>query len=68
MTLHRITLRKGADLDGFRQAARALVANDAPPEAVSWSTSDEPGLFSALNPLPEGEDRLAAASGVRGEG
>ncbi len=66
MSAHRITLREGADLDGFRHATRALVANEVPPEAVSWSTLDEPGLFGA-HPLREGEDRLAAASGVRGE-
>ena len=54
VSAHRITLREGADLDGFRHAARALVANEVPPEAVSWSTLDEPGLFGA-HPLPEGE-------------
>ncbi len=61
MTPHRITLREGADLDGFRHATRALIARDVRPEAVSWSTLDEPGLFGA-HPLPEGEGRLAAAS------
>jgi DNA polymerase len=67
MNLQRITLRDGADLEGFRQAVRALVANGVAPESVSWGTFEEPGLFSAPNPLPEGEGRLAAASGVRGE-
>ena len=61
MTPHRITLREGADLDGFRHATRALIARDVRPEAVSWSTLDEPGLFGA-HPLSEGEGRLAAAS------
>ncbi len=64
MSLHRISLRDGADLEGFRQAVRALIGSDVSPEAVSWNTPEEPGLFGA-NPLPEGEGRLAAASGVR---
>jgi len=42
-----ITLRPGADLDGFRKAARSLVAQGVPPEAVTWSVSDAPGLFGA---------------------
>ena len=64
MTPHRITLRDGADLDGFRRATRALVANEFPPEAVSWSTLDEPGLFG---PLPErGAERRDSGDRVRG--
>ncbi len=40
-----ISLRPGADLDGFRTAVRSLVAQGVPPEAVSWSVTDSPGLF-----------------------
>jgi uracil-DNA glycosylase len=47
VTPQRITLQDGADLDGFRKAVRALVAQDAPPDAVAWMTSDAPGLFGA---------------------
>ena len=64
MSAHRITLREGADLDGFRHAVRALVASGVAPELVSWSTRDEPGLFG---PLPEGEVERRG-SGDRGRG
>jgi uracil-DNA glycosylase len=50
-----ISLRPGADLDGFRTAARSLVAQDVPPEAVTWSVTDAPGLFGA------DADHIAAA-------
>lgn len=42
-----ILLRPGADLAGFRDAARRLVAQGVPPEAVTWSVTDSPGLFGA---------------------
>ncbi|HEY8564404.1 MAG TPA: UdgX family uracil-DNA binding protein [Beijerinckiaceae bacterium] len=45
MTLHRITLRDGADLDGFRRAVRRLVAEELGPQHVLWSLGGEPGLF-----------------------
>ncbi|WP_349370569.1 UdgX family uracil-DNA binding protein [Salinarimonas sp.] len=32
--MRRVTLQPGADLDGFRRAARALVAEGVPPDAV----------------------------------
>jgi probable DNA metabolism protein len=38
-----VSLRPGADLAGFRDAARRLIAAGTPPEQVSWS--DAPGLF-----------------------
>jgi len=28
VTLHRVTLKEGADLDGFRHAVRGLMAQD----------------------------------------
>jgi DNA polymerase len=42
---HRATLRPGADLDGFRQAVRRLVAAGARPEEVVWSVADTPDLL-----------------------
>ena len=60
MSAHRIHLNEGADLDGFRRAARALVANGVLPESVGWNTVEEPSLFGVL-PLLEGE-------GARGAG
>ncbi len=37
-----ITLQGPADLEGFRRAARALLAQQMLPEQVSWHTVDEP--------------------------
>jgi DNA polymerase len=45
MTLHRITLKTGADLDGFRRAVRRLVAEELAPQHVVFAIDDTPGLF-----------------------
>jgi DNA polymerase len=45
MNLHRITLKPGADLDGFRRAVRWLAAEEFAPQHVVWAISDEPSLF-----------------------
>lgn len=45
-----VGLRPGADLAGFRDAARRLIVAGTPPEQVSWS--DAPGLFGTA---PGGE-------------
>ncbi len=42
-----ILLRPGADLSGFRDAARRLVAQKVPPEAVTWSVETAPSLFGS---------------------
>jgi len=42
-----ILLRPGADLTGFRDAARRLAASGARPEAVTWSVESAPGLFGS---------------------
>jgi uracil-DNA glycosylase len=42
MAPYRIVLSDGADLDGFRQALRLLIARGAPPTEVVWSVGDEP--------------------------
>jgi uracil-DNA glycosylase len=45
MSLHRITLQDGADLDGFRRAVRRLIAEELAPQHVIWTISDAPDLF-----------------------
>jgi uracil-DNA glycosylase len=42
MTLRHISLRASADLDGFRQAARKLVAEGVAPDEVAWTADDTP--------------------------
>lgn len=43
--MKRVTLKPGADLDGFRAALRALLHAGVPPQDVVWD--DAPGLFGA---------------------
>lgn len=45
MTLHRITLKTGADLHGFRKAVRWLIAEELAPQHVVFAIDDAPGLF-----------------------
>jgi DNA polymerase len=45
MQIVRMPLRAGADLAGFRRAARRLIAQRVPPEAVEWNTGAESTLF-----------------------
>ncbi|WP_230532521.1 UdgX family uracil-DNA binding protein [Microvirga roseola] len=56
MNPHPITLRDGADLDGFRRAVRWLMAEELAPQHVVWSIGDAPGLF--------GEDAVGEAPPV----
>ena len=44
-TLVRIALRPGADLDGFRAAARALAGDGVRPEDIVWSDAEAGDLF-----------------------
>jgi DNA polymerase len=44
--LRAVHLAPGADLAGFRAAARRLAADDIPPEAVTWTQGDAPALFA----------------------
>jgi uracil-DNA glycosylase len=48
---HSILLDGPADLDGFRRAARRLLAQQAPPEWVSWYCRNDsaPDLFAGLD-------------------
>ena len=57
MTLRRVSLREGADLDGFRQAARALVAAGVAPDQVVWTAEGAPVPlpWEENVPLPEKE-------------
>jgi DNA polymerase len=45
MSLHRITLQDGADLDGFRRAVRRLTGEELAPQHVIWTISNAPDLF-----------------------
>jgi uracil-DNA glycosylase len=45
--VRRVDLGFGADLDGFRRAARRLIAEGVPPPDVSWTSGNEGGLFGA---------------------
>jgi DNA polymerase len=50
MTPRRITLKEGADLAGFRQAVRILIAEEWAPQHVLFTIEGEPELFgSALS-------------------
>ena len=45
--MHPIALSGATDFDGWRAAARSLLAHDVPPEQVEWTTGEEtPGLFA----------------------
>ena len=50
-----VTLREGADGDGFRRAVRRLIADDVAPESVVWQSDAVPSLFEAVKP-PQAED------------
>jgi DNA polymerase len=45
MTLHRITLKAGADLQTFRRAVRWLIAEELAPQHVMFAIDDAPSLF-----------------------
>lgn len=47
MSRHHIVLGEGADLTGFRNAVRWLIAADAPPEDVIWRTCETAELFDS---------------------
>ncbi len=47
--MRRVTLKPGADLDGFRRAVRALAAAGVAPEEVAW-TSEGDDLFGDAVP------------------
>lgn len=50
--MHRVDLKDGADLDGFRRALRGLVALGVEPDEVVWSVGAAPSLFGDDAPLP----------------
>lgn len=45
--MHCVNLKPGADLAGFKSAARGLIGNDIAPEHVIWNVSTAAGLFDA---------------------
>jgi len=51
MRIESMSLKPGADLDGFRHAVRNLIARQVPPDAVAWGEE----LFGRTAELPAGE-------------
>jgi len=64
-----ITLRGAVDIDGFRQAARRLMAEQIRPECVGWHSGDDTArdLFASANQDSAEALGEAGASGGRGE-
>ena len=60
--MRRVTLGEGADLDGFRRAARALVAAGTPPDDIGWD-SGPATLFGASVALDAAPLQLPRAFG-----
>jgi DNA polymerase len=56
----RVALKEGADLAGFKQALRRLVADAVLPEQVFWTTDDRPLLAGGLLGGPAPAIRLPA--------
>lgn len=52
--LRTVLLAPGADLAGFRAAARRLIAEGVPPHAIVWTIEDAPGLFSGAGAPEDG--------------
>jgi DNA polymerase len=53
--MYGVTLAEEDDLDGWREAARALAGVGMPPAQVSWNVGNGPGdLFADPAPLPSG--------------
>lgn len=50
MSLRSVTLRDGADVDGFRDAVRGLIAAGVAPGDVIWQSGAAPSLFDAPSP------------------
>ncbi|KQP76953.1 DNA polymerase [Methylobacterium sp. Leaf111] len=62
--LEAVDLSPGADLEGFRAAARRLAGRGIPPERVLWSIGEASGLFGAPPPAPSEEAPLSLPRGV----
>jgi probable DNA metabolism protein len=63
-SLEAVFLRAGADLDGFRAAARRLAGRNVPPERVLWSIGEAPGLFGATVEVEATQSPLSLPRGV----
>jgi DNA polymerase len=53
MSPHHVTLKPGADLDGFRHAVRSLIASGIEPAQVAWSAEETATLFGAYAVDPQ---------------
>ena len=68
-TLVRVALTQGANLDGFRAAARSLIGDDIQPHDVVWTDIDDDDMFGAPPPaspsaalmLPKGAAALVGS-------
>ncbi len=61
--MRRVALAGGADLDGFRRAARGLLAEGVPPEQVQWIDGDAGAdLFGGGAPVDATPLRLPRAA------
>ncbi|WP_375410919.1 UdgX family uracil-DNA binding protein [uncultured Methylobacterium sp.] len=58
-----VSLRAGADLDGFRTAARRLVAAGIPPDCADWQIGESRDLFGAED-VPATDAPLSLPRGV----
>jgi probable DNA metabolism protein len=59
--MYRVTLSAPDDFNEFRTHARGLIAVNAPPESISWSVGDAPGLFGDLPPPSSAQFTVPAA-------
>lgn len=61
--MHRIRLNGPIDFEGFRRAARRLLALGARPDEVSWRTGEEaPTLWDVVDEVSDGEPSLLSAN------
>ncbi len=63
-----VTLRPGADLDGFQSIARALVADGVAPDQVVWTIANAPSLYAGVDAAGADETirNFVFGSGMKG--
>ena len=63
--MRQVVLADGADLAEWREAARALLAEGVPPEAVLWDSGMQGDLLGAPPPSQAGASEVAADVGTQ---